>query len=148
MIQEKIELAQNREHKLVLVIGKPGSGKSRVLQNYSKDCGVPILNLDQILGTSIPEDRDVNYIYNFIKGFFKTYTTNVVLLDKKHILYKESSSFDLLSYLLELSQIKTLIATWNGYIEDGKLIHLDKQQKIDTEYELASIDAEIIELEG
>ena len=136
----------NSKHKLLLLIGRPGSGKSKFLYNYSKEKGIPILNLDNILGEKIPEGKDSNYVYAFTQGFLSTYTPEEILLDKKKILYQKDSDIDLLDFLRELSQSKTVVATWNGYTENGKLIHVCDAIGRTIEYNLAEIDCEYIEL--
>ena len=136
----------NSKHKLLLLIGRPGSGKSKFLYNYSREKGIPILNLDNILGEKIPEGKDANYVYAFTQGFLSTYTPEEILLDKKKILYQKDSDIDLLDFLRELSQSKTVVATWNGYTENGKLIHVCDAIGRTIEYNLAEIDCEYIEL--
>ena len=59
---------RGRKYKLLLLIGRPGSGKSKFLHNYSKEKGIPILDLDTILGKQIPEGKDSNYVYGFVRG--------------------------------------------------------------------------------
>ena len=135
-----------KKHKLLLLIGRPGSGKSKFLYNYSREKGIPILNLDNILGEKIPEGKDANYVYAFTQGFLSTYTPEEILLDKKKILYQKDSNIDLLDFLRELSQSKTVVATWNGYTENGKLIHVCDAIGRTIEYNLAEIDCEYIEL--
>jgi hypothetical protein len=112
----------------------------------SKEKGIPILNLDNILGEKIPEGKDANYVYAFTHGFLSTYTPEEILLDKKKILYQKDSNIDLLDFLRELSQSKTVVATWNGYTENGKLIHVCDAIGRTIEYNLAEIDCEYIEL--
>jgi hypothetical protein len=136
----------SKKHKLLLLIGRPGSGKSKFLYNYSREKGIPILNLDDILGEKIPEGKDANYVYAFTQGFLSTYTPEEILLDKKKILYQKDSDIDLLDFLRELSQSKTVVATWNGYTENGKLIHVCDAIGRTIEYDLAEIDCEYIEL--
>ena len=136
----------SKKHKLLLLIGRPGSGKSKFLYNYSKEKGIPILNLDNILGEKIPEGKDANYVYAFTQGFLSTYTPEEILLDKKKILYNKDSEIDLLDFLRELAQSKTVVATWNGYTENGKLIHVCDAIGTTIEYNLAEIDCEYIEL--
>ena len=58
-LKKEIEAAKNGESKLILIIGKPGSGKSKVIHEYSDETGVPILNLDQIFGTSCDDIETV-----------------------------------------------------------------------------------------
>lgn len=135
-----------QKHKLLLIIGKAGSGKSKYLHNYSTEKGIPILNLDQILGKQLPEGKDPSYVYGFISGFLSTYRPEEILLDKKGILYHPDSNIDLLDFLLELSESKTVIATWNGYIENGKLYHICDSLGKTLEYDLASIDCAYMEL--
>ena len=135
-----------QKHKLLLIIGKAGSGKSKYLHNYSIEKGIPILNLDQILGKQLPEGKDPSYVYGFISGFLSTYRPEEILLDKKGILYHPDSNIDLLDFLLELAESKTVIATWNGYIENGKLYHICDALVNTLEYYLASIDCAYMEL--
>ena len=128
---------KKKKYRLLLIIGRPGSGKSKYLQNYSKQVGIPILDLDFILGKELPDGRDSEYVYEFLNGFLDTYKPEQVLIDKKAILYNKDSKIDLLDFLKDLSLKKIVVATWNGYTENGKLIHVcDKLQK-DFEYDLS-----------
>ena len=131
---------KNKKYKLFLIIGRPGSGKSKYLQNYSKETGIPVLNLDQILGKKIPEGKDSNYIYGFARGFLDAYAKDEILIDKKTILYHENSDVDLLDFLKEISLTKTVVATFNGYTEGDKLIHVCDKLEKDYEYDLKTLD--------
>ena len=142
-MQVKNEL-RSKKYKLLLLIGRPGAGKSKFLHNYSKENGIPILDLDNILGDKIPLNKDANYVYDFIRGFLKTYKPEEILIDKKKILYQEDSPIDLLDFLKELSTKKTVITTWNGYIKDDKLVHV--HDNVEVEYDLASLNCAYFEL--
>lgn len=141
-----IDELQKRKYKLLLLIGRPGSGKSKYLNNYSNEKGIPILDLDNILGKQIPEGKDANYVYDFIRGFLETYKPEEILIDKKRILYQNDSPIDLLDFLKELSTKKTVITTWNGYTKGDKLVHVCEALNREIEYDLASIDCAYLEL--
>ena len=113
-----LEALKKKKYRLLLIIGRPGSGKSKYLQNYSKQVGIPILDLDFILGKELPDGRDADYVFDFLNGFLDTYRPEQVLIDKKAILYNKDSKIDLLDFLKELSLKKIVIATWNGYTEN------------------------------
>lgn len=141
-----VDELQRKKYKLLLLIGRPGSGKSKYLNNYSKEKGIPILDFDSILGKQIPEGKDANYVYDFIRGFLETYKPEEILIDKKRILYQNDSPIDLLDFLKELSTKKTVITTWNGYTKDNKLVHVCEALNREIEYDLDSIDCAYLEL--
>ena len=39
-MNKKIEELSDAQHKLLLIIGKPGSGKSKLIREYSQETGV------------------------------------------------------------------------------------------------------------
>ena len=47
-LNKKVEELNNAKHKLLLIIGTPGSGKSKIIREYSQETGIPILDLDKI----------------------------------------------------------------------------------------------------
>jgi len=128
-ITKKVEDLNNENHKLLLVIGTPGSGKSKVIRNYSEDTGIPILDLDKIFANT-PSDR----LMDEMKNFLSTYHQKVLLLDNKKILYAKNSTIDLLAFLKEISLSIPVVATWNGKIEDGQLFHFRKDSPNDLIY--------------
>lgn len=128
-ITKKVEDLNNENHKLLLVIGTPGSGKSKVIRSYSEDTGIPILDLDKIFANT-PSDR----LMDEMKNFLSTYHQKVLLLDNKKILYAKNSTIDLLAFLKEISLSIPVVATWNGKIEDGQLFHFRKDSPNDLIY--------------
>lgn len=133
-IHKKIDDLQNANHKLLLIIGKPGSGKSRVIREYSEETGIPIVDLDTIFAHTPPEN-----LMHEMHDFLKEYRRKVLLLDNKTILYTKNSSIDLLAFLKEICKTVTVVSTWNGKIEDGQLFHFNKEAPEDLIY---SIDKE------
>ena len=47
-ISQRIEELSDAKHKLLLIIGQPGSGKSKMIRHYSEETGIPIVDLDKI----------------------------------------------------------------------------------------------------
>lgn len=140
------DTVKSKKYHLMLIIGRPGSGKSKFLHNYSKQNGIPVINLDDILGKKIPEGKTNQYVYGFLDGFLKTYKFDEILIDKKNIIYDKSSNIDLLKFFEILAKDKTVITTWTGYTKDGKLYHLNKNQEVDYEYDLSDLDFSYMEL--
>ncbi len=128
-LNQKIEELKNNDTKLLLIIGQPGSGKSKMIRTYSQEKGIPIIDLDKIF-VNTPSEQLMSEMKNFLENYHK----DVLLLDNKKILYAKNSKIDLLAFLKELSQSITVVATWNGKIEDGQLFHFRKDAPEDLIY--------------
>lgn len=77
-LNKKIEDISHAEYKLLLIIGQPGSGKSKVIRQYSEETGIPILDLDKIFYHT-PSEK----LLPEMKNFLTTYHQKVLLLDNK-----------------------------------------------------------------
>lgn len=138
-LNKKIEDISHAEYKLLLIIGQPGSGKSKVIREYSEETGVPILDLDKIFYHT-PSEK----LLPEMKNFLTTYHQKVLLLDNKKLLYAKNSQIDLLAFLKELSIDIPVVATWNGKIEDGQLFHFRSDSTEDLIYSTDNNDFKYI----
>lgn len=143
-ITAKLEAIKDAKYKLLLIIGQPGTGKSKLIHDYASETGNPILDLNAIFGEEVPEGSDSQYITNFMEGFLATYTPEVLLLDNKRVLYSKNSKIDLLSFLKNISEKKVVVATWNGMIEDENLVHIRSKVGQDLTYPLDTLECEYI----
>lgn len=131
--------AKNGDSKLILIIGKPGSGKSKLIHEYSKETGIPILDFDQIFKGKVTQ------IQRVMQDFLDNYDNEVLLIDNKKILYAKNSNIDMLSFLKELTKKVVVVATWNGTVEDNKLIHIRSKLPANLVYSLDHENIKIIE---
>ena len=115
---KEIEVAKNIENKLILIIGSPGSGKSKLIHEYSDYCGIPILNLDNIF-----KDNSTDLV-KVMDDFLQTYDKDILKALAKKVI---------------------VIATWNGRIEDNKLIHIRSNSPTDLTYSLTNEDIKFIQ---
>ena len=138
-MNEKLNELKDAKHKLLLIIGQPGSGKSKLIRSYSGDTGIPILDLDKIFKNT-PREQ----LMDEMKKFLTTYQKDVLLLDNKKILYAKDSQIDLLAFLKELSESISVVATWNGKIEDGQLFHFRHDAPEDLIYSVEKEDFKYI----
>ena len=138
-LKDAIEKAKKNENKLILIVGLPGSGKSKLIHEYSKDSGIPILDLDNIFKDT------TNNIAEVMDNFLVTYNKDVLLLDNKKILYAKDSNIDMLSFLKNLAEKLIVVATWNGKVDNNKLIHIRSKLPTDLTYSLDNEQLTIIQ---
>ncbi|MFR3043122.1 MAG: BREX-3 system P-loop-containing protein BrxF [Thomasclavelia spiroformis] len=138
-LKDAIEKAKENENKLILIVGLPGSGKSKLIHEYSKDSGIPILDLDNIFKDT------TNNLAEVMDNFLVTYNKDVLLLDNKKILYAKDSNIDMLSFLKNLAKKLIVVATWNGKVDNNKLIHIRSKLPTDLTYSLDNEQLTIIQ---
>ena len=142
-IEEKLKELENAKYKLLLIVGAPGTGKSKLIQQYSEDTGTPILNLNTIFGEEATAETG-EQITKTMNDFIANYNKEVILLDNKRVLYSKNSTIDLLAFLKDISTKKTVIATWNGMIQNGNLVHIRSKLPEDLSYPIEDVECAYI----
>lgn len=122
-ILDGIAGAPNLYHRLILVAGPGGSGKTAALQAVAQRTGAPVVNLNlelsrRLLDLSARERAlAVPRLLDDVIG-----RRSPVLLDNTELLFEPALSLDPLALLQGASRNRTLVAAWNGALDDRYLI--------------------------
>jgi len=123
---DKINQAHELYHRLVLVVGRSGSGETSLLQEVSKQTGFRYLNLNLELSRALLELTERQRILRLpllIDEIIGKTGEQVVLIDNIEILFEVSLKQDPLRLLQQISRNRTVVATWNGTIAGGYLTY-------------------------
>ena len=122
----KIGHAERLYHRLVLVVGAEGSGKTPALQDITEWTGAPLINVSLDLSRRLLDltERQRPIQAPLLLGrIFAETASNVVLLDNMELLFDVTLRQDPLRLLRRLSRRQTLVAAWNGSMDDGHIVH-------------------------
>lgn len=121
----RLDFAAELYHRLVLVVAPSGSGKTVALQDMAKRTGAPLLNLNlevtrRLLDlTGRQRALELPRVLAEVVGKEES----VVLLDNIEILFDVALEQDPLRLLQGLSRNRTVVASWNGLVENGYLTY-------------------------
>jgi len=108
--------AEDRYSRLVLLVGKTGSGKSKAMQNLANDFGQNALNINLVVSEKLiglsPQKRGIR-LQNILQDIVDEKSAPV-LMDHTELLFDDSLQQDPLRLLLILSRNITIVAAWNG----------------------------------
>ncbi len=101
-----VEGVKDHDVKVVIVTGKPGSGKSKVLREAA-------------------EEKRWDYIdcRLLITDILEGYDSEVILLDRLQTLFVPVFHIDVDALLHKLSEKFVIVTAWPGYLEEGKLCY-------------------------
>ncbi|MBX6764784.1 MAG: BREX-3 system P-loop-containing protein BrxF [Rubrobacteraceae bacterium] len=125
-ILRKISEARELYHRLILVAGPPGSGKTAELKEVSASTSAPLVNVNLELSRrmlDLTERRRALQLPRLLGKIVGEATGELVLLDNIEILFDVHLKQDPLRLLQGLSRNKTVVAAWNGSIADGHLTY-------------------------
>lgn len=120
-LQDSISHSLAADHRVVLLVGPPGCGKSRILREL-KD--VDIINISKELGRELmplPRDERAGAALNLLVDLVNSLTHQVVVLDNIELLLLPELKIDLWPALEKLSAEKQLIVAWTGRIEGTQI---------------------------
>ncbi len=125
-IIQKLEEAAALYYRLILVVAPANSGKTAALREVKKRTGAPLINVNLEISRrllDLTERQRALNVLRLLNDFVAQTDCEVVLLDNIEILFDVSLKQDPLRLLQGISRNRTIVATWNGSIEDNYLIY-------------------------
>ena len=126
-IAEQAELASKNFYRLVLVAGRPGSGKTSALNELRSDKGWSLLNLNKVLSERLLDLtskqrrlRTADLVRDLIE---EQGDHSVSMLDNIGLLFHPCLHQEPMMALQRASRNHTVIAAWQGEVNAGKLIY-------------------------
>ncbi|NTW63371.1 MAG: BREX-3 system P-loop-containing protein BrxF [Chlorobiaceae bacterium] len=130
-IQEKLKqslrAAEGLYHRMVLLVGESGSGKTEVLREFAEEIGTEVININLLLSAELlglSEKQRALHLPEILDKIVDTKQVTVVL-DNIEILFDQRLKQDPLKLLQLMSRNRSVIAAWNGKIEQGRLIYAE-----------------------
>jgi len=125
-VLRKIGEARELYHRLILMVGPAGSGKTSALQEVSASTSAPLVNVNLELSRrmlDLTERQRALQLPRLLGEIVGEATGELVLLDNIEILFDVHLKQDPLRLLQGLSRNKTVVAAWNGCIVDGHMTY-------------------------
>nr|WP_076789319.1 BREX-3 system P-loop-containing protein BrxF [Chlorobium sp. KB01] len=126
-LRQSLRAAEELYHRLVLLVGESGSGKTDVLREFAEEIGTEVININLLLSAELlglsETQRGLHLPEILDKIVDKKETT--VVLDNIEILFDQRLKQDPLKLLQHMSRNRSVVAAWNGKIEQGRLIYAE-----------------------
>ena len=121
-VNEKIGHAESLYHRLVLVVGAVGTGKTATLRDTAECTGAPLINVSLELSRrllDLTERQRPLRVPRLLEQIVAETERDVVLLDNVELLFDIALRQDPLRLLQGLSRSRTVVAAWPGAAEAG-----------------------------
>lgn len=147
-IRRSLQAAEGLYHRLVLLVGETGSGKTSVLQDVAKEFGVSVINVNLALSGELLEltAKQRSLRLPSILDQISDQAHSPVVLDNLEILFDKDLKQDPLRLLQGISRNRTVVASWNGRMNSGRLLYAQTGHPEYRSYD--SVDALIVSTDG
>ncbi|VBB08516.1 Hypothetical protein LUCI_3789 [Lucifera butyrica] len=109
---------------LRLLVGRPGSGKSKVMRELASMRGWEYIDAQNLITEEfmdlVPKARPLEAL-RIMSKIMEELNARVILLDRVQMLFAPVLNLEPLDLLRQLSKQYTLVAAWPGNCEGGKL---------------------------
>lgn len=125
-VAEQVKNARQLYHRLVIVVGRPRSGKTTALRDLHADNGWPLVNVNLALSEKLLElttKQRALRVARIADDIFEAQVADVILLDNTEMLFHPDLKQDPLRLLQNLSRNRTVVATWRGAYVGGVLTY-------------------------
>ena len=127
-------------HRLLILIGKSGSGKTEILKDVSTRIDLNVLNLSKELAhrmLQLTEKQRPLKASKIVKDIIDSQSQDTLLIDNIELLFDVSLKIDPMKLIKGMSRNKTLIVSWSGHVDNGSIIYAEPNH---SEYKKYIID--------
>jgi len=124
ILAQMAETVEGNYHRLVLVVGPARSGKTERLRTLKQ----PIVNVNLALSAvmlELPLRRRQFEAARLLSELIASVPTSPVVLDNLEMLFDIMLKLDPIACLKQASRNRTIVASFPGVIEDGRLIYAE-----------------------
>lgn len=147
-IKRSLQSAEGLYHRLVLLVGETGTGKTGVLRGVAEEFGTSVINVNLALSTELLEltARQRSLRLPGILDQIADKAHAPVVLDNLEILFDKDLKQDPLRLLQGISRNRAVVASWNGTSTGGRLLYAEPGHP--EYYSFDSVDALIVGMDG
>lgn len=144
---QSLQTAEGLYHRLVLLVGKAGSGKTGVLQDVAEELETSVVNANLALSSELLglTARQRSLHLPEILDQIADKAPSPVVLDNLEILFDKGLQQDPLRLLERISRNRSVVASWNGQIVAQRLLYAEMGHPEYRAYD--AFDALIVEME-
>ncbi len=143
-----IQDSEGLYHRLVLLVGETGSGKTGVLREVADELGSSVVNVNLALSSELLEltAKQRSLRLPGILGQIADNAQFPVVLDNLEILFDKDLKQDPLRLLQGISRNRVVVASWNGTMNSERLLYAETGHPEYRSYD--SVDALIVGMDG
>lgn len=127
-IKEQMPTASTLYYRLVLLVGKPRSGKTAALRQFAADQDCPLVNLNLALSERLLElttkQRAIR-VTRLLDAIAKEHSADILILDNIEILFSAELQQDPLRLLQGIARNRTVVASWAGDYQGKRLTYAE-----------------------
>ena len=147
-IKRSLQAAESLYHRLVLLVGETGFGKTDVLLDVAEEFGTSVINVNLALSSELLElsAKQRSLRLPVILDRIAEKAQLPVVLDNLEILFDKDLKQDPLRLLQGISRNRAVVASWNGTMNFGRLLYAETGHPEYRSYD--SINVLIVGMDG
>ena len=128
-LQTRVNEIEALHSKLLLLIGSPGIGKSRLLAELASSRDTNVLKVGAELGrklANLPQRQRTLQANTLLRELTSAHATDgLLLLDNIELLFDRSLKLDPLDLLKQHSKALRIVVVWPGEIKNDRLVYAE-----------------------